>query len=100
MKQHRSASVTAVVAVLLAQCVNAQSPQPAEVGSAWAPRFAADGQPDLRGTWVNFDSTPFESDTTGPLGAIPDVNPPSHWTDHDSPMSPTRPCLGLAVRNP
>ena len=24
-----------------------------------------DGQPDLQGTWVNFDSTPFETDTTG-----------------------------------
>jgi hypothetical protein len=49
-----------------------------------------DGQPDLQGIWVNFDSTPFESDTTGPLGTIPNVNPPAHWADHDSPMSPQR----------
>jgi len=91
MKQLRSASVAAAVAVLLGALANAQAPEPAAaVGSAWAPRFTPDGQPDLHGTWVNFDSTPFESDTTGPIGAIPNVNPPAHWTDHDSPMSPTR----------
>jgi hypothetical protein len=47
----------------------------------------ADGQPDLQGMWVNFDSTPFEADTSL---AQSDVNPPSHWTEHDSPMSPKR----------
>jgi hypothetical protein len=91
MKQRRSASVAAAVAVLLVAFANAQSPDPAAAaGSGWAPRLTPDGQPDLHGTWVNFDSTPFESDTTGPIGAIPNVNPPAHWTDHDSPMSPTR----------
>ena len=89
MKQRHSAFVAAAVAVLLVAFAYAQAPKPASE-AAWAPRFTADGQPDLRGTWVNFDSTPFESDTTGPIGTIPNVNPPAHWTDHDSPMSPTR----------
>jgi hypothetical protein len=58
--------------------------------SKWTPRLTKDGQPDIQGTWVNFDSTPFESDTTGPLGSIPNVNPPAHWADHDSPVSAKR----------
>jgi hypothetical protein len=52
----------------------------------WTAR-TPDGQPDLQGTWVNFDSTPFEADTSL---AQSDLNPPSHWTDHDSPMSAKR----------
>jgi hypothetical protein len=55
------------------------------------PRLA-DGRPDMQGTWVNFDDTPFEA----PLGtapaapANPGVNPPAHWTEHDSPRSERR----------
>jgi hypothetical protein len=90
MNQRRSAAIAAVVAVLLVAFAYAQSPKPADSAAAWAPRLTPDGQLDLQGTWVNFDSTPFESDTTGPIGTIPNVNPPSHWADHDSPMSPTR----------
>jgi hypothetical protein len=57
----------------------------------WTQSRTPDGQPDLQGTWVNFDSTPFE--TAGAVAArpaTPGVNPPSHWTDHDSPMSKAR----------
>ena len=89
MNERRSVAICA--AVLLAAFAYAQAPAPS--GSAapkWTPRVTADGQPDLQGTWVNFDSTPFEVDTTGPLGSIPNVNPPAHWADHDSPMSPKR----------
>jgi hypothetical protein len=60
----------------------------AAVAAPYTPRLTADGQPDLQGTWVNFDGTPFEADEAPP--AQTNVNPPSHWTDHDSPMSPTR----------
>jgi len=67
----------------------AQAPVHEHEPEAWT-RTTPDGQPDLRGTWVNFDSTPFESDTTGPLGTIPNVNPPAHWADHDSPVSAKR----------
>jgi hypothetical protein len=88
MSQRRSAAA-AVATIVLITIANAQTP-PESAPAPWTPRFTPDGQPDLQGTWVNFDSTPFESDTRGPIGTIPNVNPPSHWADHDSPMSPTR----------
>ena len=87
MKPLRSASVAAAAGALLGVFAYAQAP--VHEHEAWAQR-TPDGQPDLRGTWVNFDSTPFESDTTGPLGTIPNVNPPAHWADHDSPVSAKR----------
>jgi hypothetical protein len=77
----------AAAAITLAACVEGQSP--ASPGQ-WAPRLTADGQPDLQGTWVNFDNTPFEP-AEGALSLFDNpVNPPAHWADHDSPMSPTR----------
>jgi hypothetical protein len=60
----------------------------AAVAAPYTPRLTADGQPDLQGTWVNFDGTPFEADEAPPTQT--NVNPPAHWTDHDSPLSPTR----------
>jgi hypothetical protein len=88
MRARRSGVAAAAAAVALGAAAHAQAPgsEPA----AWTPRTTADGQPDLTGTWVNFDSTPFESDTTGPIGSVPGVNPPSHWADHDSPMGERR----------
>jgi hypothetical protein len=52
------------------------------------PRRTADGQPDIQGMWVNFDSTPFEADE--PARVATGVNPPAHWTDHDSPQASRR----------
>jgi hypothetical protein len=53
-----------------------------------------DGQPDLQGTWVNFDSTPFEAPVPVAAaqgsGTAAGVGPPDHWTNHDSPDSPRR----------
>jgi hypothetical protein len=66
---------------------SAQPPATSADAARWTVR-TPDGQPDLQGTWVNFDSTPFEADAA-PLGQSP-VNPPSHWADHDSPMSAQR----------
>ena len=54
----------------------------------WVPSRTPDGQPDLQGTWVNFDDTPFESSGAGRKPS--DVNPPEHWADHDSPTSTAR----------
>ena len=56
--------------------------------TGWTPARTADGQPDLQGTWVNFDDTPFES--SGPGRKPSDVNPPEHWADNDSPKSSAR----------
>jgi hypothetical protein len=67
-------------ALLLQAAADAQAP--------WQPRRTPDGQPDLQGIWVNFDGTPFEAGGQGP--AQSDVNPPAHWADHDSPLSPRR----------
>lgn len=50
-----------------------------------------DGQPDLQGVWVNFDSTPFEAPSAQPARAAnPGVNPPDHWNNHGSPMNARR----------
>jgi len=77
-----------VLAVALA---HGQAPAPADSAAPkWTPRLTADGQPDLQGTWVNFDSTPFEADQQAPSLFGNPVNPPAHWADHDSPLSPTR----------
>src|SRR5215831_13135677 len=62
----------------------------------FVPTKTPDGQPDLRGTWVNFDSTPFEApppaggSNGAPIPSAPGINPPSHWADHDSPMKAAR----------
>ena len=87
-----AAIAAAVLAVsFLATPARAQAPVASGASAAaWTQRLTPDGQPDLQGIWVNFDSTPFETDTTGPLGTIPGVNPPAHWADHNSPMSPRR----------
>ena len=56
------------------------------------PRLA-DGRPDLQGTWVNFDDTPFEAPGAAPSAAPAanaGVNPPAHWTEHDSPKGERR----------
>ena len=50
-----------------------------------------DGQPDIQGMWVTFDSTPFEAPGAAVVTAAnPGVNPPAHWADHDSPVAPRR----------
>src|SRR6187401_3177722 len=91
MKQRRSAFVAAAVAVVAVAFAYAQSSEPAvEATAAWTPRITADGQPDLRGTWVNFDSTPFEADQEAPSLFGNPVNPAAHWADHDSPLSERR----------
>jgi hypothetical protein len=88
MSYRRLLAAAAVTSCCFA-LAHAQSPAP-DTATPWTLRFTADGQPDLQGTWVNFDSTPFEADATAPSLFDNPVNPPPHWADHDSPMSPTR----------
>src|SRR5215831_19578325 len=77
----------AVALVTVSLTTHAQTPaKPTK--KTWTTPRTIDGQPDLQGTWVNFDDTPFES--SGPGRKPSDVNPPEHWTDHDSPTSKAR----------
>jgi hypothetical protein len=59
----------------------------------WTQGRTPDGQPDIQGTWVNFDSTPFETPLpqadSGPRAAA-GVNPAPEFAVHDSPTSTTR----------
>jgi hypothetical protein len=83
--------IFAVVLTSVVALVASSQPREADSGAARAaykPGRTADGQPDLQGTWVNFDSTPFEADEAP--RAQSNVNPPAHWTDHDSPTSTPR----------
>jgi hypothetical protein len=64
-------------------------------GGSWTHR-TPDGQPDLQGTWINFDSTPFEAPL--PQGAAPkpapapaaNVGPASEFADHNHQISARR----------
>src|SRR6185369_2539815 len=84
----RSSLNAAVLAVLLVAAASHVAGQ----SKGFVPGRTPDGQPDLRGTWVNFDSTPFEApppagqSNGAPIPSAPGVNPPSFWADHDSPM--------------
>ena len=75
-----------IVALVIAACVPLAAQRPQSI-----PRLA-DGRPDLQGTWVNFDDTPFEAPGGAPAAraANPGVNPPAHWTEHDSPVGDRR----------
>src|SRR5436190_663048 len=91
MNKHLSATLVLLAALAVTSA-------PALVGQtrAFVPGKTPDGQPDLRGTWVNFDSTPFEAPPAvgqsngAPIPSAPGVNPPSFWADHDSPMKAPR----------
>ncbi len=86
---------TALVAASLVAPAGAQTSgtPAAKTAKAGSVPRTPDGQPDMQGTWVNFDSTPFET-SADPRGyTSSDVNPPSHWSDHDSPTSARRPSL-------
>jgi hypothetical protein len=87
---------TAQTLTVLAALILSATPRAAGQSKGFVPGRTPDGQPDLRGTWVNFDSTPFEAaagsgvPAAAPIPAAPGVNPPSHWADHDSPMKAAR----------
>ena len=76
--------VSSVAVVVATTAMFAQAP----ATKRWTQARTPDGQPDLQGTWVNFDDTPFES--SGPGRKPSDVNPPEHWADHASPTSKAR----------
>jgi len=86
----------AATLALLAALVAISAPNLVGQTTGFVPGKTPDGQPDLRGLWVNFDSTPFEAragsgvPAAAPIPTAPGINPPSHWADHDSPMKAAR----------
>ena len=75
-----------VVVLVSAAGLSAQSPK-------WQPGRTPDGQPDIQGTWINFDATPFEAPVpvaapAGPAG--PNVNPAPEFADHTHQVSKAR----------
>ena len=76
--------ISSVAIVAATTAMFAQAP----ATKRWTVGRTPDGQPDLQGTWVNFDDTPFES--SGPGRKPSEVNPPEHWADHGSPTSKAR----------
>ena len=86
-----------IPAVLVTCLALAPVPAFAQAAKPWTVPRTPDGQPDLRGMWVNFDSTPFEAPVAAPAapGAPAPaggagVGPPAHWVEHDSPMKAPR----------
>src|SRR5262245_34024988 len=84
-----------LMSTLVAAELTAQSPAPAASrtpavgGGSWTQR-TPDGQPDLQGTWINFDSTPFETAAAQPAAPAPaaaaagaNVGPASEFADHN-----------------
>src|SRR5687767_10426910 len=82
--------------VVLAWCASAAAQTPAK----WTQGKTPDGQPDLQGTWLNFDATPFEAPSAQPAavaaprpaGAAPaaNVGPASEFADHTHQISARR----------
>jgi hypothetical protein len=80
----RIAIVVVALACLAAAGMSAQQ---------WTPARTPDGQPDIQGIWVNFDSTPFETPVAAsapPPQAAAGVNPAPEFAVHDSPTSTPR----------
>jgi hypothetical protein len=70
--------------------VSAQSPQ------KWQPGRTPDGQPDIQGTWLNFDATPFEAPVpptpvaAAQAQATASINPAPEFADHTHRVSKAR----------
>ena len=61
----------------------------------WTPGRTPDGQPDIQGIWINFDSTPFETPvaarTESPgSSATTGIGPASEFADHNHKVSQRR----------
>jgi hypothetical protein len=93
-----------LIAAAATAAIAAQGPgKPAAAAAAavapsrtWTAARTPDGQPDLQGIWLNFDSTPFEAPVPQPAarGAAPatgaNVGPAPEFADHNHVVSKTR----------
>src|SRR5687768_6006308 len=68
--------------------------EPIGVAQTWTPGRTPDGQPDIEGTWINFDSTPFETPVAQPAPASAqagaNVGPAAEFADHNHQVSARR----------
>jgi hypothetical protein len=77
-------------AQIAGQATKTSAPANAKAERPWTPASKTpDGQPDLQGTWTNFDSTPMEVELGRPTGA----SYAGDFDHIDSPVSPTRPSM-------
>ena len=92
----RSSTGLAAIAVAALLCVTTAYAQTAPSG--WKPARTADGQPDIQGTWLNFDETPFEAPAADPKAPVPasfqqrasNINPAPEFADHTHKTSQRR----------
>src|SRR5687768_8820607 len=64
-----------------------------DAAQAWKQGRTPDGQPDLQGTWINFDSTPFEAPDPKPAGRAggdAGTGPAPEFADHTHKVSERR----------
>jgi hypothetical protein len=59
----------------------------------WTMGRTADGQPDLQGTWTNYDPTPFERLSPGEILPRDPAVSTADWLVQDSPRSSRRPSM-------
>jgi hypothetical protein len=85
--------IAGFIAFVTAASLSAQS-------KSWQPGRTPDGQPDIQGTWLNFDATPFEAPAPAPARpapapaagatAAPNINPAPEFADHTHKVSERR----------
>jgi hypothetical protein len=96
----------AATVTLAAQASPGKPSAPAVAAGApsktWSSGRTPDGQPDLQGIWLNFDSTPFEASVPQPpprgAAAAANVGPATEFADHNHVVSKTR--LSMVVDPP
>jgi hypothetical protein len=92
----RSSTGLAAIGLATLVCVTTAYAQTAPSG--WRPGRTADGQPDIQGTWLNFDETPFEAPAADPKAPAPaslqqrasNINPAPEFADHTHKTSQRR----------
>jgi hypothetical protein len=91
-RSSRVLAAAALAGLVSLTSISAQSPQ------KWQPGRTPDGQPDIQGTWLNFDSTPFESPAADPNArpsaaqaqSTSNINPAPEFADHTHKTSDRR----------